>query len=97
MASINKNRVPSNIVEFAKRQGCLPEVKKIARWISQATGKYGISGGVAIGKYYSTLVLDITYQGAEIYLNTDTFSIKYHGQEVQTYKEFKKVYLENNK
>jgi hypothetical protein len=29
--SLSMGRIPSNILEFAKRKGCVPDVKKIAK------------------------------------------------------------------
>jgi len=87
-------RVPSNIREFAQRRGCLPLVSKVARW-AESVGKY-ISGGTAIGKYYDTLVLDMQYHGAEIYINLDTDEIKLYGQIVTDLKSFRRVFEESN-
>ena len=62
--------VPSNIEKFAKERGVLRDVKQLARWAEKAG--LGIRGGTAIGKGYDTLVLDLTYQGVEIYFDTYT-------------------------
>ena len=87
--------VPSNIKEFAKRKGVLKEVNQIDRWLKKL-GKY-ISGGTAIGKYYDTLVMDISYQDAAIYLDTDTNKLKLYGTPINwTWNDFKTVYLKNN-
>ena len=87
--------VPSNIKEFAKRKGVLKEVNQIDRWLKKF-GKY-ISGGTAIGKYYDTLVMDISYQDAAIYLDTDTNKLKLYGTPINwTWNDFKTVYLKNN-
>lgn len=90
-------RVPSNILDFAERKGCLPDVKKIARWIVKASNgvKYGIQGGTAIGKYYDTLVLDIKYQGAEIYFDIGDGIITFLNEPVLDYKDFKRIWNKN--
>lgn len=83
--------VPSNILEFAKRKGSYATalVKKAATWAEKA-GKY-ISGGTAIGKNYSTIILDMKHQGSEIYINLDSETIELHGEEVTDAKSFQKV------
>jgi len=89
--------VPSNILEFSDRKGCTAVVKKIAKWIVKASGgeRYGIVGGTAIGKGYDTLVLDITYQGSDIYYDIYDGKITFRNQPVEDYKDFKKVWDEN--
>ena len=83
--------VPSNIMDFAKRKGSSATalVKKAAAWAEKA-GKR-ISGGTAIGKNYSTIILDMKYQGAEIYINLDDETIELFGEEVTDAKSFQKV------
>jgi hypothetical protein len=83
--------VPSNILEFAKRKGSYATAltKKVATWAEKA-GKR-ISGGTAIGKNYDTLVLDMKYQGSEIYINLDKETVELFGEEVTDAKSFKKV------
>lgn len=94
---INESYVPSNILDFAERKGCVPDVKKISRWIMKASNgkKYGIQGGTAIGKYYDTLVLDIKYQGAEIYFDIDDGVITFLDEPVSDYKDFKRIWNKN--
>lgn len=89
-------RVPSNIMDFAKRKGsyAVNLVKKAATWAEKA-GKY-ISGGTAIGKNYDTIILDMKYQGAEIYINLNNETIKLFGEEVTDPRSFKKVLDANN-
>jgi hypothetical protein len=84
--------VPSNVMEFAKRKGSYATalVKKAATWAEKA-GKR-ISGGTAIGKNYSTIILDIRHQGAEIYINLDNETIELFGEEVTDAKSFLKVF-----
>ena len=88
--------VPSNIMDFAKRKGSYATalVKKAATWAEKA-GKR-ISGGTAIGKNYSTIILDMKHQGSEIYINLDKETIELFGEEVTDAKSFQKV-LDANK
>ena len=86
--------VPSNIEKFAKERGFLRDVKQLARWAEKAG--LGIRGGTAIGKGYDTLVLDLTYQGAEIYFDTYTGKIKVKGQPVNSWKTFSKAVNESS-
>ena len=69
--------VPSNIKEFAKRKGVSSLVNKVAGW-AEKVGK-GIRGGTAIGYNYSTLILDMTFEGSEIRINTVGRHKKLHG------------------
>ena len=85
--------VPSNIKEFAKRKGVSSLVNKVAGW-AEKVGK-GIRGGTAIGYNYSTLILDMTYQGSEIRINTDNDTIELYDEPVYSFDEFKQVYLDN--
>jgi hypothetical protein len=88
-------RVPSNVMEFAKRKGSYATalVKKAATWAEKA-GKY-ISNGTAIGKNYSTIILDMKYHGSEIYINLDNETIELFGEEVTDAKSFAKVLATN--
>ena len=92
-AELTEAYVPSNIKEFAKRKGVSSLVNKVAGW-AEKVGK-GIRGGTAIGKNYSTLVLDMGYQTADIYINTENETIELYGEEVNSFPEFKRVYLDN--
>jgi len=87
--------VPPNVMDFAKRKGpyAVALVKKAANWAKKA-GR-DISGGTAIGKNYSTIVLDMKYQGSEIYINLDKETIELFDKEVTDAKSFAKV-LANN-
>ena len=85
--------VPSNIKEFAKRKGATSLVNKVAGWAEKA-GK-GIRGGTAIGKNYSTLILDLGYQDGSIRINLDDDIVELYGEEVFDAKSFKQVYLDN--
>ncbi|MFM2010683.1 MAG: hypothetical protein RLZZ479_1074 [Bacteroidota bacterium] len=86
--------VPSNILKFAKEKGAESLVKQIARWAKKVDKQ--IVGGTAIGKYYDTLILDLTYQGGEIRINLEDEVVKLYGDEVFDAKSFVKVYNENN-
>lgn len=91
---IEAANVPSNIEKFAKERGVLRDVKQIARWAEKAG--LGIRGGTAIGKGYDTLVLDLTYQGSEVYFDTYTGKIKVKGQPVNSWKTFSKAVNESS-
>jgi len=92
-AELTEAYVPSNIKEFAKRKGVSSLVNKIAGW-AEKVGK-GIRGGTAIGYNYSTLILDMTYQGSEIRINTDNDTIELYDEPVRSFGEFQRVYLDN--
>ena len=92
-AELTEAYVPSNIKEFAKRKGVSSLVNKVAGW-AEKVGK-GIRGGTAIGYNYSTLILDMTYQGSEIRINTDNDTIELYDEPVYSFDEFKQVYLDN--
>jgi hypothetical protein len=85
--------VPSNIKEFAKRKGATSLVNKVAGW-AEKVGK-GIRGGTAVGKNYSTLVLDLGYQDGSIRINLDDDIVELYGEEVFDAKSFRQVYLAN--
>jgi len=84
--------VPSNIREFAKRRGVSSLVNKVAGW-AEKVGK-GIRGGTAIGKDYSTLILDMTYQGSEIRINTDNDTITLYDEPVRSFNDFQRIYAD---
>ena len=88
-------RVPSNIMDFAKRKGSYATalVKKAATWAEKA-GKY-ISGGTAIGKNYDTIILDMKHQGSEIYINLNDETIELFGEPVTNPKSFAMVLAAN--
>jgi hypothetical protein len=87
--------VPDNIKKYAKQRGVSSLVNKAAGW-AEKVGKR-ITGGTAIGKYYSTLILDMGYQTSDIYINTDNETIELYGEEVNSFPEFKKVYDNHHK
>ena len=85
--------VPRNIAEFAERKGVSSLVKTVAGW-AEKVGKR-IVGGTAIGKNYDTLILDMTYQGSEIRINTEYETVELYDEPVRTFAQFKRVYEEN--
>jgi len=88
---LSEANVPSNIRDFAKRKGVTPLVNKVAKW-AEAVGAR-IAGGTAIGKNYSTLVLDLDYkQQGEIRIDTDNETITLFDEPVRSYNEFQRVY-----
>ena len=90
--------VPSNIKDFAKRKGVLPLVNKVAGW-AEGVGKK-IVGGVAVGRDYDTLVLDMTYQEGEIrinYLDDENPQIELYDKPVRSFNAFEKVFNDYNK
>ena len=86
--SINES-LPSNIKDFAQDRGVLPLVKQINRWAKKLGMRVG--GGDAIGKNYSTLILDLTYQGGEVRINTETDEINVKGKKVWDFESFKEA------
>jgi len=91
-AELTEAYVPSNIKEFAKRKGVSSLVNKVAGW-AEKVGK-GIRGGTAIGYNYSTLILDMTYQGSEIRINTDDDTVTLYDEPVRNFNEFQRVYAD---
>jgi hypothetical protein len=90
---LTEANVPSNIRDFAKRKGVLPLVNKVAKW-AEAVGAR-IAGGTAIGKNYSTLVLDLDYkQQGEVRIDTDNNTITLFDEPVRNYNEFQRVYAD---
>jgi hypothetical protein len=85
--------VPRNIAEFAERKGVSSLVKTVAGW-AEKVGKR-IVGGTAIGKNYDTLILDMTYQGSEIRINTEYETVELYDEPVRTFAQFKRIYEEN--
>jgi major membrane immunogen (membrane-anchored lipoprotein) len=85
--------VPSNIAEFAKRRGVSSLVRKVAGWAEKVGAR--IAGGTAIGKNYSTLVLDLDYkQQGEIRIDTDEETIELYDEPVYDFKSFQRVYID---
>lgn len=86
-----KPKLPENIREFLNRDETRSDQKRSANkvngWLYKLY-KRGIIGGTAIGKYYSSLVLDVTYQGSEIYISLDG-EISIVGTPVNNINDFK--------
>ena len=91
---LTEANVPSNIKAFAKRRGATSLVNKIAGWAEKAGRKIG--GGVAIGKNYNTLVLDLGYQDGAIHINLNSEEVTLHGEPVTDAKSFASVLALNN-
>lgn len=91
--SLEEINVPDNIQKFAKRKGITATVNKVAQW-AEKMGKR-IVGGTAIGKNYDTLILDLTYQGGEIYIDCNTEEIEVKGEPVSDYISFVSAAEEN--
>lgn len=93
-------KLPSNIKEYlSDRPFQMQAAKQVNRWLFSLY-KRGIVGGITIGKHYNTLVLDITYQGSDIYINIDGL-IEIRNVAVTTKKEFqteleKYIQIEDN-
>lgn len=86
--------LPSNIAAYAKRKGQSALVNKVAKW-AQAAGKR-IGGGVAVGKYYDTLVLDLTYQGSEIDISLSSGEVRLYNKPCYSSADFKRIYAAHN-
>jgi hypothetical protein len=85
--------VPSNIRDFAKRKGVSSLVNKVAGWAEKVGAR--IAGGTAVGKNYSTLVLDLDYkQQGEIRIDTDEETIELYDEPVYDFKSFQRVYID---
>lgn len=87
--AITEVSLPDNIKAFAKRRGATSLVNKIAGWAEKAGRKIG--GGVAIGKNYDTLVLDLGYQDGAIHINLNSEEVTLHGEPVTDAKSFASV------
>jgi hypothetical protein len=89
---LDEANVPDNIKRFAQKKGVSSFVNKVASWAEKAGAR--ITGGTAIGKNYDTLVLDMGYQTADIYINIPEQTIELYGQEVNSFPEFKQVFMD---
>lgn len=91
---INEANVPSNIAEFAKRKGVSSLVRKVAGWAEKVGAR--IAGGTAVGKNYSTLVLDLDYkQQGEIRIDCDEETVTLFDEPVYDFRSFERTYIEN--
>ena len=84
--------VPDNIKKFAEQRGVSSLVNKVAGWAEKVRAR--ITGGTAIGKNYSTLILDMGYQTGDIRINIEDETIELYGEEVNSFPEFKEVYMD---
>jgi hypothetical protein len=91
---LQEAKVPSNVAEFAKRKGVSTIVNTVARW-AEKVGKR-VVGGTAVGKNYDTLILDLTHQGSEVYIDCNNETIKVNGTEVYDFKSFKSALGESD-
>ena len=89
---LDEANVPDNIKRFAQKKGVSSFVNKVASWAEKAGAR--ITGGTAIGKNYDTLILDMGYQTADIYINIPEQTIELYGQEVNSFPEFKQVFMD---
>ena len=90
-AELTEANVPSNIAEFAKRKGVSSLVRKVAGWAEKVGAR--IAGGTAVGKNYSTLVLDLDYkQQGEIRIDTDEETVTLYDEPINNFNQFERVY-----
>ena len=90
--TLTEANVPSNIKEFAKRKGISSLVNKVAGWAEKVGAR--ITGGTAIGKNYDTLILDMGYQTADIYINIEDGTIELYGEPADSFPQFQKVFMD---
>jgi len=90
-AELSEAYVPSNIKEFAKRKGVSSLVNKVAGWAERVGAR--ITGGTAIGKNYDTLILDMGYQTADIYINIEDGTIELYGEPADSFPQFKEAFM----
>jgi len=94
LEQLTEANVPSNIAEFAKRKGVSSLVRKVAGWAEKVGAR--IAGGTAVGKNYSTLVLDLDYkQQGEIRIDTDEETVTLYDEPVYDFRSFERTYIEN--
>lgn len=86
----NKPGLPSNVSYWLNGNGyhCLEDAKKVSRWYNKLTGGRNFVGGTSIGKSPQTLILDITSNSSDVYINGYEGGITVCGITVETYKEF---------
>ena len=89
---LTEANVPSNIKEFAKRKGISSLVNKVAGWAEKVGAR--ITGGTAIGKNYDTLILDMGYQTADIYINIEDETIELYGEPADSFPQFKEAFMD---
>ena len=89
---LQEANVPDNVMKFAQRKGVSSLVNTVAGWAEKIGKK--IVDGTAIGKNYDTLILDMGYQTSDIYINIPEETVELYGQEVNSFEEFKEVYMD---
>ena len=90
--TLTEANVPSNIKEFAKRKNISSLVNKVAGWAEKVGAR--ITGGTAIGKNYDTLILDMGYQTADIYINIEDGTIELYGEPADSFPQFQKAFMD---
>ncbi|MEO6301744.1 MAG: hypothetical protein ABIP51_01100 [Bacteroidia bacterium] len=86
-----------NVKKFLKDNGRIEQAtsaRKVSTWAKKLGKNY--LNGTAIGKHYNTLILDLTYQGSQIYINIDG-DITFSGEPVTSFKDFKRIFEEEIK
>jgi len=53
-----------------------------------------VGGGTAIGKNYDTLILDMGYQTADIYINIEDGTIELYGEPADSFPQFQKAFMD---
>jgi len=64
-------------------------IQQVEEWLTRL--QKNIRGGTTIGKSPQTVILDLTYQGSEIYIDSDG-KIEIFNIEVHDFNEFKEQY-----
>ena len=59
-------------------------IRTIERWCKRL--HKSLVGGTCIGKYYDTVILDLTYNGSEIYIHSNGFEETEYGNAGVTVK-----------
>lgn len=79
---------PSNLQEFIDdRTEFKALVGRAKRMLRSSLGR-NYQGGVAIGKNYNTLILDIVKQGSDVYLNSNSQTITINGIIIENVRDF---------
>lgn len=62
-------------------------ISKIEKWVKQSG--LSLCGGTTIGKSPQTVILDLNYQGGEIYVDDDG-EIRVKSESVENFEDFKR-------
>ena len=89
---LNEVYIPSNVKAFAERKGVLDFVEEVAGWAEKVGAR--VTGGTAIGKDYNTIILDLGYQTADIYIDTENGTVELYGEPVRSFSDFKDVFMD---